>query len=123
MFYLSALDVSRSCPDSSIPIWRERGAVEFGEIADPRDLNVGPRVFGEGFLIVCEMALPRKDGGDPVPPDRLNRGKDPQLVVDEDIVLRGIHPFDVVQLLLLVYVDQDIAVEGLPNAGAVNLAG
>jgi hypothetical protein len=58
------------------PIWRERGAIELGEIADSLDLNVSPRILGERFLIVCEMTLLRKDGGDPVPPDRANRRKD-----------------------------------------------
>ena len=69
------------------------------------------------------MTLPRQDGGDPVPPDRPNRRKDAQFVVNEDIPLRRIEPFDVVQLLLLVNVDQDIAVESFPNARALNLAG
>ena len=58
----------------------------------------------------------------PLAPDLLDGGQDAELVVDQDVVLGRVAPLDVVELLLLVDVDQDVAVDGLEQARAMDLA-
>ena len=103
-------------------VWTEPGAVECGKVADPLDLDVGRGIVGERFGIVCVVALPRKDCRNPIAPFRLHRRENPQLVVNEDVVRRGIEPLDVVELLLLVDEDQDPVLERAPNARPFDLA-
>ena len=67
-------------------------------------------------------ALPGEHRGHPLRPIFLGGGEDAQLVVDENIVVCRIAPLDVVQRLLLVDVDQHIAVDRLGNAGSLDLA-
>ena len=68
------------------------------------------------------MTLLGKHGDHPVAPDFLHRRQDAKLVVDQHVALRRIEALDVVELLLLVDVDEDLAVERLPQAGPLDLA-
>ena len=68
------------------------------------------------------MTLFGKYSGNSFAPDFLHRGENTQLVVDQDIVIRGIEAFDVIELLLFVDVDKDTAVERLPEAASLHLA-
>jgi len=61
----------------------------------------------------CARSSGRPAGGDPALPPSLHGGQDAQLVVHQDIVVSGITPLDVVELVLLVDVDQDVSVHGL----------
>ena len=61
------------------------------------------------------MALPEKDGRDPASPVTFDRIEDAKLVVDHDVVVGRIAPFDLVELVLLVDVDENIAVNRGPQ--------
>ena len=73
-------------------------------------------------LFASVVALLRKDGRDAVAPGGLDRGQDTRLVVDQRVMGGGIAARDVLKLFLLVDVDQHMAVERLPQAGAQDLA-
>src|SRR5882724_9552808 len=89
------------------------------EVTDALDRQVGRTVR---LRIARVLTLAGKDRGDAVAPAVLDRGQDPRLVVHQDVVLRRIASLDVVQRRFLVDIDQHVAVHGLPDAGAFDLA-
>src|SRR5262249_6835658 len=91
------------------------------EVADALDGDVGRRLPRERRRVVGVVALAREYRGDPLPPVRLDRGAEPRLVVDEDVVLGWKARLDVVQLQLLVHVDQDVALDRLEQARVLHL--
>ena len=91
----------------------ERGQVVREQVADALDRQVGRGMGGDRLRIVRVVALPREDRGDSAFPHALHGAQDAQLVVHQDIVVRGIPLLDVVELALLVDVDQDVPVDSL----------
>ena len=71
------------------------------EIGDLCKLDIGGRKLSQSFWVVRVMALFGKYRGHALAPDLFHRGKNAKLVVDKDVVLRGIETFDVAELLLL----------------------
>ena len=67
--------------------------------------------------------MPWEDRRDPVSPRLLHRRQNPQLVIDQHIVVGGISPHHVVELLLLVDINEDVAVDGFLQPRALDLAG
>src|SRR5262249_4281704 len=113
-----AIPDSRTTPPSSLRgRWARRSPQRVqrpvDEIADALEGDVGLRLPRERGRVVRVVALAREHRGDPLPPVRLDRGAEPRLVIDEDVVLGGKARLDVVQLQLLVHVDQDVALDGL----------
>jgi hypothetical protein len=68
------------------------------------------------------MALTRKDGSDPPIPCVLDGRQNAKLVVNHDVVIRGISPLNIAELALLVDVDKDVPVDCFEQAGALDLA-
>src|SRR4030095_7306633 len=90
------------------------------EIADTLDRQIG-RTIAVGITRVLPLAW--EDRGDPVTPDILDRVQDPRLVVHENVMARGIALLDIIQRLLLVDVDQHVALHRLGDPGPLDLAG
>ena len=89
-------------------------------LADTFDRNVGRRILRDFGLVECVMALSREDRGYADTPDLLHRAQNTHFVVDEYVVRRGIAGDNIVEFEFLVDIDQDVAVEGLVQSGAVN---
>ena len=92
------------------------------QVADPIEAEVGGRVLGQDFGVQGIVSLPGKDGGDPASPHFLGGGQDTQLVVHQQVVVRRIAPFHVLQLQLLVHVDQNVVIGGFQQPGLLHLA-
>src|SRR5262252_7813252 len=69
-----------------------------------------------------KLPLSRQHGGHPVAPNFLYLSENSRLVVHQNIVARGVAPLDIIELLLLVDVYQHVALDGLKDAGALDLA-
>ena len=67
------------------------------------------------------MALLRVNSRDPRSPQILGRGQNAQLVVDQHIVFGRIPRFYVVQFLLLMHIDQYVAIHCIKETGALDL--
>jgi len=76
---------------------------------------------GDDLSVVCVLALTRQYRSHPIAPDLLDRRQDPRLVVDQDIMVRRIALFHILELLLLMDVDQHMAVDRFRNSGALDL--
>src|SRR5207253_10116402 len=100
----------------------ERFSLDAQELPDAVDVDVAQRVLRKDLRIVRVVALARKDGGHPLAPDALDGRQDAQLVVHQDVVLGGKSRLDILQLLLLVYVDQHVALDGRPQTRTLDLA-
>src|SRR5215471_1866278 len=86
------------------------------QLADAVDGNVGGRIFSQGFGIVGIVALAGEDRGYLCSPDLFDGAEDAQLVIDEHIVRGGEASFHVVQLLLLMDINQNVAIHSFPDA-------
>src|SRR5258708_26387360 len=68
-----------------------------------------------------KLPLPRQYRGHPVAPDPLYLGENSRLVVHQNVVARRVALLDIAELLLLVDVYQHVALDGLEDAGALDL--
>jgi hypothetical protein len=68
------------------------------------------------------MALARKDGSHPSMPGVLDGRQNAKLVVNHDVVIRGISPLNIAELALLVNVDEDVPIDRFEQTGALDLA-
>src|SRR5438874_4070895 len=80
------------------------------KISDALDSDVGRRCRAHDRRIVRVMSLPYEYRRHAFTPDRLHGGKNPQLVVHHDVARGGILPLHLVEHLLFVDVDEDVAV-------------
>ncbi len=98
----------------------QRVIVEIDERGDVFDRDVGLRVRRHvGRVRVVPLA--GEDGGQALAPRLLDRGEDPDLVVDQHVVVGRVASLDVVELELLVDVDEHAPGDGSRQAGAFDL--
>src|SRR6266849_10937373 len=100
----------------------ERRQVVLEQVADTLDADVGRWVGGERLRVTRVVPLPRQHGGDATRPHLLHCRQDPQLVVDQHVMVGRVALLDVVELAFLVYIDQDVPVHGLVQPRALELA-
>src|SRR5262249_41124446 len=102
----------------------QKGLVfELQQIANPFDRMVGSRVPADLVSVVCVVPLFGENGGETLSPDLLDRCQDPEFVVDEHIMISRITLLHVVELVFFVHVNQNFAIEGIPQSGSLDLAG
>src|SRR6266446_6418672 len=94
--------------------------VEVHQRADSFNRNIGLRILGHLGLIQSVMALARENGRHLLAPCFLYRGKNSELVIDQDVMLGGVTADDIIQLLLLMDIYEDPAVEGFEQPGAMD---
>jgi len=84
--------------------------------------NVCRGIGRDGDRVKGKLSLPREHRGYTAAPGPLNSGEDTQLVVHQHVVLSGVAMFNVLERLLLVNIDEDIALDGFKDSGALHLA-
>src|SRR5262249_12979527 len=92
------------------------------QITDLGELDVRSRIVGESFWVERIGALLGKYRSNPFTPDLFHRRQDPELVVDEHVVIGGIEALDVIKLQFFVDIDEDTVLERLAEAGSFHLA-
>src|SRR5262249_8345164 len=90
------------------------------EVADPVDRQIRRTIR---LRVASVLTLPGKDRGDALTPSFLDGGQDRWLVVYQAVVLRRVAALDVLQRLLLVDVDQDVAIHRLEDARTLDFSG
>src|SRR5262245_52160953 len=85
----------------------ESRRIEVEQACDPVERHIRRGIASSELGIVRELPLKRQDCGDPMAPMLFRGGEDPDLVVHENIVSRGMTTLDVVELVRLVDVDED----------------
>ena len=119
-------NLDKALADGALPEARSR--IDRFTFGPPVGFPVQFRVIGPDPMVVRDIAYKVRD----VVKENKNI-RDPQLdwneqspylklVVDQDVMRRGIETFDVAKLLLLVDIDQDVVVERAPEAGPFHLA-
>src|SRR5208282_6187897 len=84
--------------------------------------HVRRRIGGEDYRIEGKLSLPGEHCRYAVTPSLLDGGQDAQLVVHQHVVLSGIPLLDILQGLLFVDINKDVAFDSLENAGTLDLA-
>src|SRR6267143_1078761 len=92
------------------------------QIADAFDCHVGSGAIRGGVGGMSKLPLSRQHRGHPVAPDFLYLSQNSRLIVHQNVAARGVALLDIVQLRLLVDVDQHVSLDGLGDAGALDLA-
>src|ERR1700730_13757279 len=92
------------------------------QIADAFDCHVGSGSIRAGVGGMSKLPLPRQHCGHPVAPNFLYLSQNSRLVVHQNVAARGVALLDISQLLLLVDVYQHVSLDGLEDAGALDLA-
>src|SRR5512140_783157 len=112
----------RSCRLLCSACTQQDGKIEIEQVADALDRQVGRRIGREDAGIERVMPLAREDGREPLPQDLLHRRQDAELVVDHDVMAGRVALLDVVEHLLLVDVDEDPALDRVPQSRSLDLA-
>src|SRR5215471_17904923 len=99
----------------------QRSQTVIQQVADPINTDIRWRVLCQNFGIVSVMALAGKDGGHLGAPDSFHRGQDAKFVIDEHVVRGREALFHILEFLFLMNVDQHVAVNCFPDAGALDL--
>ena len=94
----------------------EIGRLVSDEIADTGELKVSVRILRQNLRVRRVVALLSEDGGEAVCPDLLHAVQYAELIIDHHIAAGRVQPLYSLQLLLLVDVDQHVAIESLPQA-------
>src|SRR6516164_6144488 len=95
---------------------------KFKQLSDAPDTDIGRAVFCKRFLVLRVVTLSREHRGDAVLPSVFNGLEDAQLVINHDIVLRGIKALHRCQFFFFMNKDQHMSVKGFPQTCAFHLA-
>ena len=105
-----------------MPLFEQRRKVVLKQIADVFYGYVSRRIFRKDLRILCIMALPGKNGREPLAPCLFHGRQDTQLVVHHDILICRIPLFHIRELELFMNIDEDVVVNGLHQSRALDLA-
>src|SRR5579859_565738 len=88
------------------------------QLADAINGQISRRVGCNDPRILRVVTLVCKHGGDPFLPDVFNGAEDVKLVVDDHIVIGGVTRGDICQLVLLMHIDEHMALDSFVQPGA-----